>query len=180
MTNLTDLKMPAISQPKICKPQGVLISHCLFTVRQEFIPQTNRQVISICRWSPDFFLQVLYIGWLSDFKNNIYFWPFKKKTISLVLIKEGYGENLGLIWNTNSLSDWVRTFFYFLFFIIASVLKIFVSIDQFFKHFPSCWLRKEINGGNIGLFWKYYGRSVTSNEAPHTGTSMFLYRIISE
>ena len=41
--------------------------------------QTNRQVTSICRWSLDFFLQVLNIGCLSNFKKNIYLWPFFKK-----------------------------------------------------------------------------------------------------
>ena len=102
--------------------------HCLFTMRLEFKPQTDKQFRYVeVRIS---LLQVSIIKCLSDFRK-IYTLLVISLNTSLVLItKEGNDENLGLVWNINSLSDWVRTFFYFLFFIIASVLKkIFVSID---------------------------------------------------
>lgn len=95
--------------------------HCLFTMRLEFKPQTDKQFRYVeVRIS---FLQVSIIKCLSEFRKICTLLVISLNTSLVLITKEGNGENLELVWNINSLSDWVRTFFYFLFFIIASVLK---------------------------------------------------------
>ena len=99
--------------------------------------------------------------------------------ISLVLMtKKEIGENLWLIWNPDSLSDWVRTF-WFPFFIIVSFLLFKKNCSCMYfpilQKFPVlCWLRKKINEGNLWLVWKYFSRAVTNYEAPYTRNSMVL------